>query len=147
MTKKKRVRNAIRLHFDRFAVQPDGADEPCDTAVPAGAEPQEREQQQQHRRGLSSSLSSTVTGPALSEQGDVPSHDVIELFSTEYLVRRCVFRTGMQCFACLVCNAGCLLTSTLSFTPNYTHQAIVDDLKRLVQSLSEGRGGAGTAET
>lgn len=77
VTKKKKAHNAIRLHFERFAVQPPGAG----AAAIAGTA---TEQQQQHVRGLSGSLVSSVSGQGEGEQ-DGRQYDVVELFTTDYM--------------------------------------------------------------
>ncbi len=101
VTKKKKVRNAIRLHFDRFAVQEAAAR--AEAAVGGGqgtvesGQAEEEGEGERHRRGLSSSLSSTVTSPVVEQEqvegpgqgpkGPRPQVDVVELFTSQYMVR------------------------------------------------------------
>lgn len=92
VTKKKRAKNAIRLHFDRFAVPSRATTAAMTAAAAPTAAP--TEQEQQHVRGLSGSLSSTVTASPMAGQRESegqeepkegPQYDVIELFTTDYM--------------------------------------------------------------
>ena len=82
VTKKKKAHNAIRLHFERFAVQPPGAGAAAIAGTAKEQQQQQQQQQQQHVRGLSGSLVSSVSGQG--EQEGL-QYDVVELFTTDYM--------------------------------------------------------------